>query len=260
MTSEKNHLNSHEKMYNDGRYIENNPCWHQEHSLRKADELFTLLEHHKHNLNFNRDKLFHLCEIGCGFGGVVSCLAQKIENYWKIKCAGVGIDISQIAVENAKQRFGGTINFIVGDINHLPPDNDILVVADLIEHLLEPETFLQQASHRTHYALFRVPLEHNLWNILLGKKKLLLKELGHLHYYTYNDALKLLQHNGFEIMGYSFTNNFSCPTNCRTLISKVMAPLRSALSSASQKINSLSLGGNSMVILTQSTFNKKTNP
>jgi SAM-dependent methyltransferase len=236
-------------MYNDGRYLGNNPTWDIEHSDRKASELYNLLIGQLQNIRLN-ENIINITEVGCGFGGVIAGFAKLISKTYTTRC--IGIDISQVAIENAVKNFGSNVTFIRGDIHNIPVENDILIFADIIEHLDEPERFIRYASTRTKVALIRIPLDQSLWNILLRKKSHLRKHLGHLHFYTWKKALELVQTLGFSVVVFNFTNNFEDPSNRKTVIANLMYLFRKCLSAISPKLNSLLFGGNSIVILAKS--------
>jgi len=239
-------------LYSDGQYETYNPGWHEGDSGRKAQELFGLLDRHRKALRFAGSTM-QCCEVGCGYGGVLAELVFMFARQWGVECQAVGVDISPLAIAQAEERHGGEIKFVVGDINQIPRQNDLLIAADVVEHLASPGAFLQQLCRKAPYVLFRFPLEKNLWNSLPGKKKILERRLGHLHFYRWKGALALLTDNGFSIVDYDFTNNFSSPAHCKTAIAKIMAPVRGALSAVSQKMNSQMLGGNSLVVLALGT-------
>lgn len=70
---------------------------------------------------------------------------------------------------------------------------------------------------------------------------------------NHGEALDLVRLQGFEIIEYNFTNNFSDKTNRKTFVSNLMFPVRRLTSLISQKINSLLWGGNSLVIFATRT-------
>ena len=118
-------------MYNDGRYLGNNPTWDIEHSDRKASELYNLLIGQLQNIRLN-ENIINITEVGCGFGGVIAGFDKLISKTYTTRC--IGIDISQVAIENAVKNFGSNVTFIRGDIHNIPVENDILIFADIIIH------------------------------------------------------------------------------------------------------------------------------
>ena len=59
----------------------------------------------------------------------------------------------------------------------------------------------------------------------------------------------LLARHGLRVLGYAFTENFRQRDTRRTLVSRIMYPLRRVTSALSPKLNSLLWGGNSLVVL-----------
>lgn len=58
-----------ESMYKDGTYLANNPNWHEQDSSWKAGKISQLLA--KNGIYPST-----LCEVGCGAGGILSCLSE----------------------------------------------------------------------------------------------------------------------------------------------------------------------------------------
>jgi SAM-dependent methyltransferase len=91
----------------------------------------------------------HICEIGCGEGGVLAALAE--EEPMEV----VGIDIRQSALDSAKKTFDALeleAEFAIHDITNSPtPDNwkahfDFVTLRDVIEHLLDTEKSLSHVA------------------------------------------------------------------------------------------------------------------
>lgn len=91
----------------------------------------------------------HICEIGCGEGGVLAALAEAGSN------EVVGIDIRQVALDSAKKTFdvlGLRADFAIHDITNAPtPEKwrehfDFVTLRDVIEHLLDTESSLRHVA------------------------------------------------------------------------------------------------------------------
>lgn len=78
------------QLYTTGQYLENNPGWHVEDSAWKAKQILTALR--KANISPRS-----VCDIGCGAGEVISCLADEMPD-----CEFHGYELSPQAYAMAK--------------------------------------------------------------------------------------------------------------------------------------------------------------
>ena len=82
-------------------------------------------------------------DVGCGGGGFGASILD-----YRGDLAVLGVDISKAAVAAAKKRYP-KLKVKVGDVYKLPYRNnqfDAIVVADVFEHLNDPETALSEIS------------------------------------------------------------------------------------------------------------------
>lgn len=83
-----------------------------------------------------------ICEVGCGFGYLTYALDRAGYNV-------VGIDISQVAVEKARQNYGDL--FIHTDIKDYANTHtgkfDVVIATEVIEHISEVKEFLKEARN-----------------------------------------------------------------------------------------------------------------
>jgi len=152
-----------------------------------------------------------ILDIGCGSGVLGSRLRER-------GCIVYGIDISKESLHLAKKRLD---KIILNDIEDgTPPIDkkfDILIFADVLEHLRYPEKVLKKyliCLKSKGKVIISLPNIAN-WTIRL---KLLLgifkyAETGildktHLHFYTLKSAKELLTNSGFEIIKIDVTPSF----------------------------------------------------
>ena len=186
-------------------------------------------------------------EIGCGAGGVLYHFSRQLKEKGFYNCA-VGYDISPKAIEMAKNQYGEDVKFICSKEVNLDKKISVVLLVDVLEHLVDPADFLQASKKLTSYFLIRLPLDNNLWNIALNKLPKLERELGHIHYYTYMSAKKFIKSQGLDIVNMRLTKNFIAKSNQKTIVSKIMRPVRILTSLISVRLNSLLWGGNSIVV------------
>lgn len=178
-----------------------------------------------HKVNTHKDSSINILDFGCGNGQAVSqfLMGDKIYYY--------GVDIHEPSLEYAKKNFSIKNTFFLKEI----PDQtlfDIIVYADILEHLDNPGYFLQQ-----HYKLLKpdgiiigaVPNGFGPFEIekriikWLGLSRIIQfyselksrvfikyvlnhnvpipynKESGHVQFFTKKSLLELLKENQFKV-------------------------------------------------------------
>ena len=92
-------------IYKDGTYLDKNPSWHEDDSLWKAKQIIRIL-------SGNNIIPETICEIGCGAGEILRCLANKYND----KVVFSGYEISPQAYNICKSKETSNLNFCFGDI------------------------------------------------------------------------------------------------------------------------------------------------
>jgi len=193
---------SSEDMYTDGDYLKNNPTWDVEDAPWKADLIFRMME--KHQIIPAT-----ICEVGCGCGEILHQLQLKLPETTKF----IGYEISPQAFELCKQRSNKQLSFHLENYSNVTDNScDLILLIDLIEHLEDYFRFLRDVKDKSQYKILHIPLDLFVLSVLhpqflLGQKK----KVGHLHSFTKDLALQMLQDLGYEIMDYSYTAGYALP-------------------------------------------------
>ena len=190
-------------IYTSGKYTENNPTYHLEDSEFKWKNFKKLLL--KSNLNYKSFE--NVAEIGCGVGQILS-IAKK-SNFFNTS-SFYGYDENPDAIQRAKQ-LDNTISFSNEDIlkKDFEKKFDLIIAADVIEHIEDSFNFLKLLRNKSKYFLFNIPLEMSLLS-LLRQNKLFnnsYKSVGHLHFFSKKSALIALEHNGYKVLNLSYSKN-----------------------------------------------------
>ncbi len=162
-------------------------------------------ENFKFHLNFFKPFVNgKILDFGCGRGDF-TCMVSK---HCDMVC---GIDCSDVAIDKARSNYPG-INFQTlsesGEIPHAAESFDAVFVVDVLEHILDTETFLEEVnkvlklgghllittSQLTRLKLFGITL--------LSFNKYFYPTSPHIRYFTKNSLVSLLKRKGFEIVGY----------------------------------------------------------
>lgn len=225
--------------YLTSEYFERNPTWDLEDTPWKASIVATALKR-------NKITPTSICEVGCGSGG---CLAELRTIYPKMELSG--FDIAPDATLFWKQYEGLNIHFEVGDILQKTIHKyDVLLMLDVIEHLVDPHTFLMGLHGRANYYIFHIPLDLSAASVFREYPLLYARDrVGHIHYFTKQLALTLLGECGYTIIDSSYTQVAitSHPLTCKTLIARVLRRIVQLLIGKDRGV--LLLGGETLIVL-----------
>jgi SAM-dependent methyltransferase len=243
---------SESNIYTNGKYFENNPTWDVEDSQWKADIITSIFER-------NKLAIHQLVEVGCGAGGILSCLAEKNPNIKTLK----GYDISPQAISLAENRKSQRVQFYLGDfINDDSETNiDILLVIDVLEHISDYYGFLQKLKDKSRHFVFHIPLDLSCRTIL--KPHVMFqqrKAVGHLHYFSEEIVWWFLKDSGFTVIDWEYTKPVTDIKKSRSFKQYIKKKLRNFSYSINKK-NSVKLwGGYSLMILAQQELTATVHP
>ncbi len=229
-------------IYEDGDYLENNPTWHAEDSPWKARQITKIL-------NSNNILPTTICEIGCGTGEILNCLAKE-KAFDEVQFSGY--DISPQAIEISRQKQQPRLQFFQEDfLQKTGISFDVVMAIDVIEHVEDNFTFLRKLKNKGTYKIFHIPLDLSVNTVLRGAPLLYRRhKVGHIHYFTKDTALALLKDTGYEVVSYFYTNSASELPNI-TLNGTLMKLPRKLLFSLNPDLAVRVLGGFSLLVLTK---------
>jgi predicted TPR repeat methyltransferase len=187
-----------EDRYINGKYWIDNKTLHEEDSDFKFINLRTLIKRN-HSIY-----LKGIVDIGCGAGKIIYNFSK---DYPKIK--RVGVDLSETIIEHAKH------NYINPNLRYLTEkefirnedDLNLVILADVFEHVENYIGFLKEARSKYQYQLFNIPLDLSVRYLLNNQPLVTRASVGHLHYFYDKLILKILEENGFKIIDYLYANN-----------------------------------------------------
>lgn len=140
-------------------------------------------------------------ELGCAYGFFGELILKQAKQY-------KGFDISEDSIRYANDTFGNyfsSINYLQVDI----PQNSFsdVFMWDVIEHLVNPEEFIQKASHETKKdgRIYITTGDISAWLPQRQKEKWrMIHPPTHVHYFTKKSISQLLIKHGFEIERISY--------------------------------------------------------
>jgi SAM-dependent methyltransferase len=173
-------------MYNDGRYLSNNPTWHENDASWKASQVLSLLG----DRNFRPESII---DVGCGTGGVLEFIADAL-----VGTRLVGYDLSEQAIGMVER--SSRIELRVGTPEEVHEHYDLLLSLDVFEHVEDYIGFLRSLRPIADWFLFHIPLDSSAQSVLREKPLLAVRDtVGHLHYFTRGTALASLETAGFKV-------------------------------------------------------------
>lgn len=187
---------SQSTIYKDGTYLANNPTWGEEDSPWKAKQIIKMLN--KHNIVPST-----VCEVGCGAGEILNCLAKKYTD----EVVFSGFDISPQAFEICKRKKNKNIHFFLKDLlEEKDLVFDVVLAIDVFEHVEDYIGFLRRLREKGTYKIFHIPLDLSVLKVLLSSPIIAGRlSLGHIHYFTKEIALAALKDTGYEVLDSFYT-------------------------------------------------------
>jgi len=183
--------------YDNGVYLTNNPTWHEEDSLWKADNIIELIRR-------NRLEPSSVAEVGCGAGGVLKGVSDALPS---VSCTG--FEISSQAYEICRNKIAPRLSFEHADLLSvdLSKPYDILLAIDVFEHVEDYIGFLRKIKLKGEYKIFHIPLDLSVQAVFRKSPILYSREkYGHLHHFTKEIALSTLEVAGYEVVDVGYTS------------------------------------------------------
>jgi SAM-dependent methyltransferase len=185
-----------EELYQSGAYLRSNPSWHVEDSPWKARQIFKMLK--KHSL-----EVATVGEVGCGAGGILAELSRSMPASTQF----YGYEISELAFRMCSQWQADNLHFYLADLLETSAISfDLLLAMDVIEHVEDVFGFLRGLKSKGRYKVLHIPLDFHLISLLRPQiLPNLRRQVGHLHYFTRETALVLLEDTGYEVLDWFYT-------------------------------------------------------
>ena len=186
-----------------------------------------------------------LTDVGCGSGVIIERIANGLRSRGFTATAFKAYDVSP-HVQHIKK---DGIEFIHGDFCESGDPSDVVTLFDVLEHVPDTIAFLKKLSSRCRIMALHIPLD-DTWNYALRNRfRRRLKDPGHLLQLNTVSALNLLALAGLRVLDYEYTFSFLAPSGRKTLLQKLLFPLRCLLAAVSPWLLSRIFGGASLMII-----------
>lgn len=176
-------------------YLERNPSWHTEDSPWKAGQILKMLDR-------NRLKVRSIAEVGCGGGGILRELHERMPDK---TIEFTGYDIAPDAIQMCETRTTSRLKFYIDGPEHERVRYDLLLMIDVFEHVEDYMDFLRRETKRAPCCIFHIPLDMSVIGLLRNRPIADRRAIGHLHYFMKDTALATLKDCGLEVIDYFYT-------------------------------------------------------
>lgn len=226
-------------MYMQGDYKMKNPIWHVEDSSWKASKIILMMKR-------NNIVPKTICEVGCGAGEILKQLQSKINT----ECMLWGYEISPQAFELCKNKTNEKLHFELKDF--LQEKNvhfDLILLIDLIEHLDDYFNFLSEIKPKSQYKILHIPLDLSVQTVFRSSPIMRARTLvGHLHYFTKEITLQILEDVGYQIIDYFYTAG-TVEIPAKSIKSYIARLPRKLFFAINQDLSVRIMGGFSLMVL-----------
>lgn len=230
---------SSDTIYQDGTYLAKNRTWHEKDSPWKAKHVRRILE---------RNKIVPstLCEVGCGAGEILRCLADS----YGPNVSFSGYEVSPQAFEICKGKERRNLHYFLKNLlEERECFFDVVMALDVFEHVEDYIGFIRELRAKAAYKIFHIPLDLSVQTVLRGSPIRAVRErYGHIHYFTKDIALAALKSAGYEVTDYFYTaSNLEIPNLDRK--KKLMKLPRRLFFALHQDLAVRIIGGFSLLVL-----------
>lgn len=178
------------ELYTSEDYLKNNPGWHVDASPWKASIMLQAMKR-------NHLRPQSVCEIGCGAGEILKILQSHLDE----GCIFRGYDIAPDAIALAKARENAFLHAFLGDVRD---DHDyfcdLILIIDTLEHFENCFELLRDIKPKSTYKIFQLPLDISVKSVLWNKLPEYRHATGHLHFFSKDIALEVIQDAGYEVL------------------------------------------------------------
>lgn len=227
-------------IYTDGTYLRNNPDWHSDDSPWKAAHVARMLERHG-------IVPATVCEVGCGAGEILKSLAERLEPGTRF----FGYEISPDAYRLCARKNGGNFAFKLANLLEEPAHFDVVMAMDVFEHVEDCFTFLRKLRSKGKHKIFHIPLDLSAMSLARGGKLLdMRRSVGHIHYFSKETALALLEDTGYKVIDHFYTSG-ATELGGLGWKTRLMKGPRQALYAMNPDAAARMLGGYSLLVLAE---------
>jgi ubiquinone/menaquinone biosynthesis C-methylase UbiE len=206
----------------------------------------------------------NLLDVGGGAGRILKEISSYIEVDCNVRVNKFALDLSPEMLEIQKQNNPDLKKALNEDIQKTSLNDkevDVALMIDVLEHVPNPKKALEELKRISHFVIFKVPLDNNLFSwianlISRGKtRKFMIETIGHINAYNVKGLIRQIEKNTGQILNSYFTDSHSYIMNAayyksksdpRSRLGNLFAPYVFRLS---QELSSLLFGDFFMMLV-----------
>jgi SAM-dependent methyltransferase len=194
----------------------------------------------RHRLNITS-----FADVGCGSGDIAKIIADSLRANGMDLQKARGYDVSPHVLDMNQDG----VEYIHADFCRSDESVDVVTLFDVFEHVPDTVAFIKAVSRRCKVVGFHIPLDYSFNVAARNKFRRMLVNPGHLIFMDTTGALNLLALSGLRVVDYEYTFGFLSPSGHRSLLSKVVLPLRFLMARVSPWLLSKTMGGASLMVI-----------
>lgn len=205
-----------DNIYSSDEYLAKNPSLDSEDSTWKIGKIIKLIDKLFIDSLLNSEEIV-LMDVGGGAGIILRGLSGYIVDKYNIAVKKITLDLSpgilSVQIANNPDVYKA-LNEDICKTSLNDKTVDICLMIDVLEHIPEPEKALKELSRVCKYAIFKVPLEDNLYMrirdfILRGKtREFFIRQWGHINSFNTEKLIRSINNNGGSVLTSYYTNVF----------------------------------------------------
>ncbi len=186
-----------------------------------------------------------LVDVGCGSGDIIKRIADSLKKNGFPSVQFKAYDVSPHVLNIKKEG----VEYIQGDFCETDEVVDVVTLFDVFEHVPDPVSFIKTLAERCKMVGFHIPLDDSLNYSVRNLFRSKLHNPGHLLFMDTVSALNLLALAGLKVVDYEYTFGFLAPSGHKTLLQKIVFPLRWLLAKNNPWLLSKTFGGASLMVM-----------
>ena len=253
MTNDKTQADSVTDLYISGEFWNEIPDFLASQAPNKVRHLMDFIDFDVilHKLP---NKTVSIADIACGAGKVSTGIAKQLrERYPEYQTKVYGYDLSPQAIETAK-KLNTEGEFFCRDFNDAGMSFDLALLIDVIEHVPDPDEFMQSAAKCSRFFAVSFAMDDNLANKLSTKRREATHASGHISLFDERRAVDLSKKYG-KLIGATYIRNpmarnlgIKRPLHLLTILPRLMLQL------LSPRLKGKVFGGESLYTIVESSI------
>jgi hypothetical protein len=181
--------------YTDGDYAARHPGWHITDAPHKAQDVLPGL------LAISDDcqlKTLRIADVGAGVGGVIVELKKLFESARPgSSLEATAFEVSPDCIERARELFP-SLDMRQKLLESSDGPFDVILLADVLEHVENPWELLRTARAAARYLLVRQPLLESFSTFRHNNYGNQFKEWGHIFFFNHRSFLEISRQSGWQ--------------------------------------------------------------